>query len=181
MIERLWALLARFANGWVFLALVIAFGLCRIGFKRFNAAYAPAKSFDGRGFYKPSDAPDILKKFGSNIDIYLRQESTLDLAFPIIYSLTFAVGIVWLGKSAPHSLVVLPFATAIFDYCENVSVIGMIVHYRKSQTVPPALAWIASVATPVKTALFLASGVVLIVLALLRLYRYSTAVPSSTL
>jgi len=171
MIERLWSTVAKFANVWVFLALVVGFVLCSKAFGRFKAAYTPARGLDARGFYKPSDIPNIFAGFGAKIDVYLRQESTLDLGFPIVYALMYAVGIVWLGRSAPHWLIALPFATALFDYCENFSTIVMIMRYRETQTVPMAIAWIAVIATPVKTALFLASAGAVIVLALMRLYQ----------
>lgn len=182
MIERLWSAIARIANGWVFLALLIVYVLCSYGFNRFHDVYKPAQGLDARGFYAPSAVPDILGEFGSNIGVYLRQESTLDLAFPIVYSLLFSVGIVWLGrKSAPHWLVALPFATALFDYCENACAIAMILRYRKTHDVSMAVAWIASLVTPVKTVLFVASSLIVVVLVVIRVYRYSAAVPSSTL
>lgn len=182
MIERLWSAIARIANGWVFLALLIVYVLCSYGFNLFHDAYKPAQGLDARGYYAPSDVPSILGEFGPKIDIYLRQESTLDLAFPIVYSLLFSVGIVWLGKkSTPHWLVALPFAAALLDYCENACAITMILRYRKTHDVAMAVAWIASFVTPIKTVLFIGSGVALIVLAAMKLCRYYSAVPSSTL
>jgi hypothetical protein len=176
MTERLWNAIAPIAKWWVFLILLVLFFVGRSRFGDF-----PTKTFDVRGFYKPSQVEGILCEFGDQLGRFLHQQSTLDLVFPIIYSLTFAVGIVWLGgKTAPRWLVALPFATAFFDYCENISEIVMIRRYEAHQPVPMTFAWIASIATPIKIVLLLASFVALIVLAAIRLYRYSTAVPSST-
>jgi hypothetical protein len=173
MIERLWNAIARIASVWLFLALIVIYVVCSQGFNHFRDQYAPARGFDARGFYKPSSAPAILTRFGSQLGVYLRQESTLDLAFPIVYSLLYAVGIVWLGKktAAPRWLIVLPFAAALFDYCENFAVINMILRYRRTQKVPAALEWMASIATPVKTVLFIGSAAVVVVLAVIRVAR----------
>ncbi|HKO57801.1 MAG TPA: hypothetical protein VJ276_18175 [Thermoanaerobaculia bacterium] len=172
MIETLWQGISRIANGWVFLVLAVAFVLMSRGFDHFREQYAPAKSLEATRIYKPSAVPAILEKFGDRLPIYQRQESTIDLLFPIVYCLAFAVGIVWLGERLPHWLVALPFATAFFDYCENFSAIGMIVRYRATKTVPTALAWIASIATPVKSVLFLGTGVFVCILLVWRAVQF---------
>jgi hypothetical protein len=176
MSEWIWNRVSPIATIWWFLALFAinaAFMFAFFGPR--TASYLPAKTFDGRikGFW-PREADGILKEFKKKekLDAYLMQEY-VDLVYPLVYGLLFAVAIVGLGKALPlpHSFVLLPIGAVIGDYAENLSVIAMIVRYRVTSDVGPALATIASAASRVKWTLTLASLLLIVVLGIWRIVR----------
>lgn len=152
MIDWLWQKIAAIA-GWPAFVVILAIGIVfNVLFKRYGSHY-PEATFDGRACgFRPSEVAAILKKFSDagQLDRYFAQETQLDLIFPLVYSLLFAVIIVGVGSRLPHWVVAIPFAAALFDYCENFTYIALIVRYRATQTVPPALAVIGAVASRLK-------------------------------
>ena len=172
MVDRLWRTTERIAtrNGfWVLLIYLIVFTVL---FQFFGAGY-PETSFDGHKYgVCPDDIARILKSFDEHrqLDQYLRQETTLDLLYPAIYGLFFAVVIVRLRPRGWHWLVVVPYAAAVFDYCENVSFITLVHCYQSCHTVPLPLAVVASVFSHLKWA-FLLLLIPALLLACVRRFR----------
>jgi hypothetical protein len=126
-------------------------------FARYGANY-PRSSFDGqRCGISASDVQPILQDFEASgqLDRYFAQETQLDLVFPAIYGLCFAIAIVGLRPRTWHWLIAVPYGTALFDYCENVIYITLVRHYRATHQVWPALAVAASVASRLKWAFML--------------------------
>ena len=152
MIENLWSRIEAITTWQTFFVLLLVFLAFNALFYLYSANY-PVKSFDGQKYgVSRSDIGHILAKFAEakQLDRYFAQETQLDLAFPAIYGLLFAVAIVGIRPRGWHWLVVLPLATALFDYCENFTFIALVICYRKTHTVVPALAAIGSIASRLK-------------------------------
>lgn len=154
MVDWLWRKTERIATGNGFWVLLIYFIVFTVLFQFFGIGY-PESTFDGHTYgVSPDDIARILKNFDAHqrLDQYLRQETALDLLYPAIYGLFFAVAIVRLRPKGWHWLVAIPYAAAIFDYCENVQFIALVLCYRAGHAVSPALAITASIASHLKWA-----------------------------
>jgi hypothetical protein len=152
MIDWLWRRTDAVATWWSFAALLALVIVFFVLFGRYGAHY-PEKSFDGHRFgVGTADIQRILASFdkAKQLGQYLAQETQLDLVFPAIYGLCFAVLIVLLQPRGWRWLIVVPYATAFFDYCENVCFIALVLHYRAHHDVSPALAAVASIASRLK-------------------------------
>jgi len=157
MVDWLWRRTGAIAAWWSFAALFALVIVFVVLFNRYGAHY-PEKSFDGHRYgVGRADIERILPSFdrAKQLDQYLAQETQLDLVFPAIYSLCFAVLIVLLRPRGWRWLIVVPYATAFFDYCEDVCFIALVLHYRAAHDVPPALAIVASIASRLKWAFLL--------------------------
>lgn len=171
MVDWLWKKSERIGtwNGfWILLIYLVVFTVL---FQFFGVGY-PCKTFDGQ---KPGVCPDdiarILRTFDEHqmLDRYLVQETALDLFYPSIYALFFAVAIVRIRPKGWHWLVVIPYAAGFFDYCENVSFIALVRCYQAGHAISPALAVVASAASHLKWA-FLTLLIPALVLAVIRRY-----------
>jgi len=129
-------------------------------------------TLDGRTFYKPSCVPGILKELdkAGRLPGYFKQETTIDLIFPMVYGLMFVTAIVSLipGAGAPRWLVVLPVLTVLADYCENATVIAMLKRYPGDLGVLP---WFASAASGTKGVSLLGSTISVLVLVVMWFVR----------
>jgi hypothetical protein len=129
-------------------------------------------TLDGRCFYKPSAVAGILKELetAGRLPGYFKQETTIDLIFPMVYGLMFVTAIVSLipGAGAPRWLVVLPVLTVLADYCENATVIAMLKRYPGDLGILPGL---ASAASGTKGVSLLGSTLAMLVLAVLWIVR----------
>ena len=185
MIDWLWARTSSIATWWNFFILfLIAFLFAHALFAPRVAAYLPAQTFDGRakGWW-PSEAESILKEFTKeSLDAYQQQESTIDLVFPIVYTLLFAVGIVAAGRttSLPHWLILAPYIACLADYLENTTYIAMIKAFRLTASVPYPLAVIGSVASRLKWGFSAITLIVLIVAVIMRLWQAYSAHSASS-
>lgn len=172
MLDWLWETSERITNWLTFGVLLLLFIVFLVLFQNYAAHY-PEKSFDGHRYgVSPTDIQRILKNFDEHrqLDQYLAQETQLDLAFPAIYGLLFAVAIVGIHPKTWHWLVAIPYATALFDYCENAAFIALVLHYRAAHDVPHALAAVASIASRLKWG-FVSLSFAALVAALVRRYR----------
>lgn len=123
-------------------------------------------STDQTWFYKPRKLFDMLDKYSPEDREAHVQFIYLDLAYPVIYSLTLAILLasllpVWLP--ALHAkfpyLILLPVAAAIFDYLENLSMLWIVCRYSANYR-PSGLAIFSSAMTIFK--LLLLSGTLLL-------------------
>lgn len=172
MIDWLWRRIDAITTWPAFVVLLLLFSIFLVLFNRYGAHY-PRPSFDGQRFgISPSDVEPILRDFdkAGQLDRYFAQETQLDLLFPAIYGLLFAVAIVGLRPRGWRWLVVIPIATALFDYCENFSFITLVLMYRKTHAVAPALAVVASIFSRLKWVL-IPPALVAPLAALIRRYR----------
>ncbi len=139
LIDWIWNCIGRIANGWVLLALFVAVVLFwLLYFLPTQKKYRPARTFDGRAEgFRPSDAHAILEEFdqAGHLQTYLNQARAVDMIFPVVYALMFAVAIRFF---APHLtnlrwLILLPFVMALFDWIENLCVVTLIGRYRANK------------------------------------------------
>lgn len=168
MTQWVWDRIARIASGTSFIILFGFFVYLQLGyFHPRVSSYPPNTTFDGNGPYRPSEAVERLGKLlPEQRHSYLIAEVTEDLFFPIVYSLMFAVAIAAPGRVTKWRwLIILPFATAAFDYLENATVIAMILLYNSGKSLG-VFPYIGTFATTVKSGLFLASGLIAIWLTL---------------
>ena len=133
-VDSVWDVVGRIDSKWTIIVLLAAFLIFWLGFFRKNVkSYGDARTFDGRaeGFW-PSQVESILKEFNpTQLQTYLNQARGIDMVFPLIYSTLAAVII---HHAAPYLtmrwLILLPFAAALADYLENISVITLIGRFR---------------------------------------------------
>jgi hypothetical protein len=169
--DAIWSAVARIANGWVVLILWIVVILYYWYF--FARTNFGVKTFDARweGF-GPRRVPEILADFtDDNLLLYRRQASSVDMLFPILYSVAAAAAMVFFGLSTRfHWLILLPFAMALFDYIENWSVIRVIDAFRAKRDLGT---WpvILVVAQRLKFLFFGATFAVLLILGGMRAWR----------
>ncbi len=171
MIDWIWERIERIVSWRTFLTLLLFFLVFNALFYLYSAHY-PRSSFDGTTCgVNPSDIADILVSFerADQLDRYLAQEWQLDLAFPAVYGLLFAVAVVGLRPRGWRLLVLLPLLAALFDYCENFTFITIVLCWRKTHTLSPGLAMIGSAASHLKWSLILPSFLAPVV-ALIRRY-----------
>ncbi|MYD97046.1 MAG: hypothetical protein F4X98_06630 [Gammaproteobacteria bacterium] len=112
---------------------------------------------DSRGWYTPVEAAalfDELDRLDANARlVYAATGLTIDMAFPVAYGLLLAILLFRLFPGrAPRYL--LPLAAAAADMLENVTVAGLALSHAGA---PTPLAWLATVFTLAKTALFAAA------------------------
>lgn len=172
MIDWLWNRIDAITTWRTFFFLLLSFLAFNALFYLYSANY-PVSSFDGQKYgVGPADIRRILAKFdeAKQLDRYLAQETQLDLAFPAIYGLLWAVMIVGLRPRGWHWLVVLPLAAALFDYCENFTFIALVIGYRKTHAVVQALAVVGSIGSRLKWT-FVILSLAAPVVALVRRYR----------
>lgn len=64
---------------------------------------------------------------------YVRVELTVDMAYPIVYALLFAVILTLLFRGRAYKpfgwVTLLPFAILLFDYLENATIVGLLTSY----------------------------------------------------
>lgn len=86
--------------------------------------------------YTPEHAYQLIESYGENgRRSYAVAALTLDVAYPIAYSLLFAVALTLLLRRLPaqfgrlYRLRLLPFLVGLFDLAENVTVVALIESY----------------------------------------------------
>lgn len=170
MLSQLSEWLHRNAKGWLIIVLLA-------GEIFFNANYLPgvqAKLEDisgGNGpidlllSYTPEKVYSMVDSYGEAGRAFYRvHELTIDILYPIVYTLLFAFLISWLFQRgfAPGSkmqqLNLVPVGAFILDMLENICIVTMLSVFPAQ---PAAVAWIGSVLTSVKW-LFAAATIVLI-------------------
>ena len=173
MFDWLWRKTERMASWNAFWVLPIYMIVFTVLFQLFGANY-PEKTFDGhRSGLQVAEIGPILKNFDEHqqLDRYLMQETVLDLFYPAIYGLFFAVAIVRIKPKGWHWLIAIPYAAALFDYCENLTFIALVLCYRAGHELSPALAAAASVASHLKRFFLLILLPAALALAFVRRYR----------
>ncbi len=172
MLTRLSETLHKYAKGWLMLVLFLLDGLF-IGLimpglqKRMQAANPTAGPLDLMFFYTPDKAYSMIASYGDQgRAAYRTGELTLDIIYPIVYTLFFSLLITWLfrrgldPKSRLQRLNVVPFGALAFDLLENACIVAMLSLYPST---PAGLAWTAAVFTMTKW-LYAGAGMVLILI-----------------
>ena len=133
-------------------------------------------------FYTPAEAFAMIEKYGpAGRALYMKIELSVDLLYPIIYTLFYGLLISWLFQRAfkPDSKMqiwnVAPVGAWFFDLLENIGIVAMLAMYPSQ---PVLLAWLTMLLGLLKWALaFLSIGLVLVglVRAAMNRFRKQTA------
>ena len=118
-------------------------------------------------FYTPAEAFAMLEKYGAaGRALYMKIELTVDLLYPIIYTLFFGLLISWLFQRAfsPDNKMqkwnAAPVGAWFFDLLENIAIVSLLAIYPSQ---PAALAWLTMLLGLIKWAFaFLSIGLVLV-------------------
>jgi len=136
----------------------------------------PCKALDTFFAYTPEQAKMVLACFGPLLAKYRLIELTLDLVYPVVYSLFFSMVLTALARNSPRLLNLLqylllfPIFAWFFDLLENASISVLIAQYPDF---PPILAQIASLSTSLK---WICVGLNVLIIIGLGLYRAVWAV-----
>jgi len=151
--------LKKYANGWlvlIFLAGEIFFNAVILPGQQAKLESTPgaAGPIDLQFFYTPEKVYGMVASYGDEIRASYRTfELTGDIAYPIVYTLFFALAITWLfrrgfpASSNMHKYNVVPFGAWLFDLFENLCIVTMLSIHPST---PAALAWISTIFTMVK-------------------------------
>ena len=183
MLTKLSEILNKFAKGWIILIFLILTGffnaviLSQVGAKlqELSGGTGP---IDLQFFYTPEKAYSMIQSYGEQgRGLYRIVELTIDVVYPIVYTLFFSLTITWLFQYgfAKHSkmqkLNLVPFAAMLSDLLENLSIVTMISIVPNQ---PPILAWAATCFTSLKWtlagvgALLVIIGIVVCIIKLVR-------------
>ena len=172
MLTRISDTLRKYAKGWLILILFLLDGLfmgvVMPGLSARMDNYAPGVGpIDLLFFYTPEKAYQMVAAYGEQgRAVYRTGELTLDIIYPIVYTLFFSLFITWLfqrgfaAESGMQGLNVVPFGAWLFDLLENLGIVGMLSVYPST---PSLLAWVSSIFTVIKW-LFAGASVLLMVI-----------------
>ena len=159
MLTNLSNTLKKYANGWLVLGLLAVWII-------FNTVIMPGQQkkleagSDGTGpidlqfFYTPEKAYGMIASYSPEVrTAYRTFEMTGDIAYPIVYTLAFALAITWLfqrgftSDSKFQNYNVVPFGAWLFDLLENIGIVTMLSVYPST---PSLVAWISTFFTMIK-------------------------------
>jgi hypothetical protein len=152
--------------------LLILFLLCAQGFewRRKTLGYG-IQSLDARFWYSPDEASaffDAIKANGQRV--YAITQLTLDVAFPFIYGLLFAILLIHLySQKRAKKLVLVPVLTASCDLLENITTAYLALRFKGQ---PSPVAWAAAIFTSLKWALLILSLILIAVGAVVGIIHY---------
>lgn len=156
MLGRLSYALHQFAKGWLVLVLLVLTLSFESLFLFLNKLIANggAGPLDLLFFYTSQQAYERIAAYGeSGRVVYRLTELTVDLAYPIVYSLFLALLLSWLfqrGFAAQAKIQrwnVLPLSAWLFDWLENLGIVAMLTIYPAA---PLWLAWPTALFTMAK-------------------------------
>jgi hypothetical protein len=118
-------------------------------------------------FYSPETAFDMIEKYGpAGRDLYVKILLTVDILYPIIYTLFLALFLSWLfqrgfpRESPMQRMNAVPVGAFLFDLLENAGIVSMLSMYP---SIPAVLAWIIMMISTVKWLFAFASlGLILV-------------------
>ena len=114
-------------NVMILLLLVIAINIV---FSRVFADNPEISPLDLQFYYTSQEAYEILSRFDDKeLQKYQLIELTLDMLYPLVYSLMFCFILILLYKNIKMAM--LPFLTAIFDVFENLGIVILILNLPK--------------------------------------------------
>jgi hypothetical protein len=131
-------------------------------------------ALDLQFFYTPAAAYDRIAAYGDyGRGFYRSVELTVDIIYPIVYTLFFAMLITWLfqrgfARNSPiQRLNVVPLGAWLFDLLENLGIVAMLSVYPAR---PAVLAWLSTAFTMIKW-LFAGASMLLLLLGLVAAAR----------
>lgn len=157
MLVRFTERLEQYARWWVILVLVgivILFQVVIMPRALFAHLVGSAGPLDVLPFYMPDRAYAMMETYGeAGRAAYRKAALTVDVLYPIVYTLCLSLLVVWLGQHCPlaqgrlHRASVIPFGALLFDLAENASVAALLSAYPTRLT---GLAWLAAACTLLK-------------------------------
>jgi hypothetical protein len=172
LLTALSALLRKYTNGWLALILlvgVIFFNTVVFSNQQSNLAAdsGGARPLDLLYAYTPQTAYALIASYGeAGRAEYRRFELTIDLIYPIVYTLFFSLAATWLfqrgfsSDSAMQTYNIIPLGAWLFDLFENLGIAAMLSIHPLT---PAWLAWAAAAATSLKWLFVFASGLLLLI------------------
>lgn len=122
-------------------------------------------------FFTPGEAFDMIEKYGpAGRDLYLKILLTVDILYPIVYTLFLGLFLSWLFQRGFHPesimqrLNVMPVGALLFDLLENIAIVTMLSMYP---SIPDILAWLTMIFGSLKW-LFAFASIALIFVGLIR-------------
>ena len=171
--EKLTRLLNRLANWKTIVILIliampfnlVIFPMRSARLKELSGKSAPI--IDMMFAYTPAQVYELVPAYGEQgRQLYAVTELTVDLAYPILYNLLLSVlmAIIFRGAfssgSQWHKLPLLPLASWLADYLENVGITIMLVSYPQELD---ALAWVTSLFSTAKWTVGGASVIMIVI------------------
>ncbi|HEX2990656.1 MAG TPA: hypothetical protein VHO49_08245 [Anaerolineales bacterium] len=128
-------------------------------------------------FYTPGTAFDMIEKYGpAGRDLYGKILMTVDILYPVIYTLFLGLCISWLfqrgfpRQSPMQKMNAVPVGGFLFDLLENIGIVSMLSMYP---SIPAIMAWITMLISTVKWLFALASlGLIFVGLARAAMNRF---------
>jgi hypothetical protein len=159
MLNKLSNVLKGWAQGWIIILLFLLDSLF-MGFimpiagKLIKGAAGGPGVFDLRFFTPPAKTFEMIAAYGEyNRTFYRNFELTIDILYPIVYTLFLSLLITWLFKKgfSPdgkiQKLNVMPFGIWLFDLLENLGIATMLSVYP---AMPAIVAWLTTIFTMLK-------------------------------
>ena len=175
MLNKISSKFHAWARGWLVLALTIL----DMFFMGFIMPLVGGLIKSGTGLEQPIDlmffaTPEkmfaMIERYGESTRAFYRSvELTVDIIYPIIYTLAFGLLISWLfqrgfkSDSKMQKWNVMPVGAWLFDLLENLGIVMMLSMWPSRST---ALAWLTTIISTVKW-LFAGASMVLMVIGLL--------------
>jgi len=161
--------ISRLSVFWALLGLYLVFVLILFPALGGESGAAP---LDLMFSYSPGQAYDLIESYGPGVrHSYAISAMTLDVAYPLTYSLLFSVWLTLLLKSDSRRVCVirmLPFVILVFDQLENSGIVVMLLSFPQRLDV---LATATSLATSLKWVFALTVIVLTVGLSLHKLFR----------
>lgn len=156
---------------WIAVTLLfIGYFLCTAGFNLRHNYLKHNEILDTSPLYGSEYVKSLFLTLGNhNVRVYGITEVTLDLAFPLIYSMFFLFLIIRLfpAERAKY-LILIPLLTALFDISENIAIAYLAFTFNGEAS---PIAYLASFFTSIKLILFPACLVVLVIGAGISIYK----------
>ena len=136
----------RHAKGWIILLAFLAMAVCKLVLFPYmsalmNSATPGVGSFDTKLFYGPDQAYSMLEAYGQDARrAYMVGELTVDILFPIAYTLFLTLSISWLLQRAFDKegsiqlLNLVPLGAWFFDLLENTGIVIMLAMFPAFST-----------------------------------------------
>lgn len=117
------------------------------------------KLLDLQFAYTPQEAYQLIENYGETVrKSYIIGELTIDLIYPIIYSLLLSFIIFFIYKH--QKIALFPFLILITDYLENFGIVTLLYNYPQKLII---VAWITSFFSTLKWILILSSILIVII------------------
>jgi hypothetical protein len=168
MFDKLSNTLKKYAKGWLIFILFLLDGIF-MGYvmPSLGAGMGSSGPIDLKFFYTPQTAYKMIASYSEQTRaIYRIGELTLDVVYPVVYTLFFSLLITWLFKrgfpseSKMQRLNVVPFGAWLFDLFENLGIVAMLSVYPST---PAGVAWLTTIFTMVKWSFAGAGGVLILI------------------